>query len=141
MGLLDFKYQKRIANKEQLSEKIAEALRDNGVSVGENNGEITATGLKSYFNVGSATIKVDDAVVSVEGSVKPSVAAMVTGAICIVLLCIFLFTNIDSFDTMLGVIVSGIFGVSGLIGSIITFFVGKELMRQNIALLVSSVEN
>ena len=140
MGLLDFKYQKRIANKEQLSEKIAEALRDNGVSASENNGEIAVSGLKSYFNTGSATIKVDDAVVSVEGSVKPSVAAMVCMAISFIFDMLGLFSSCELEAVLVMALVIAL-GAAGTIGSLITFFVGKELLRQNIALLVSSVEN
>ena len=140
MGLLDFKYQKNIANNEQLSEKIAEALRDNGISASENNGQITVTGLKTYFNVGSAAIKVEDTAVRVEGSVKPSVAAIITMAVCVLLTCIFLFKDLNSVDDMLGALVLGIFGVSGLFVSIVTFFMGKEFMRQNVALLVNSAD-
>ena len=139
MGLLNFKYRKRVANKERLAEKIAEVFRDNGIGASENNGEIAVSGLKSYFNTGSATIKVDDTTVTVEGSVKPSVAAMVCMAISFIFDMLGLFCSCELEAVLVMALVIAL-GAAGTIGSIIMFFAGKEFLRQNVALLVGSAE-
>ncbi len=140
MGILDFKYQKTVGealSKEQLSEKITDALRNNAYDVSENNGEIVVKGLKSYFNSGCAVIKVNDAAVTVEGKVMPSIAAFICMGLSVIFDCIGLFGECDmSMVLVMALVIS--LGAAGTIGSIITLLFGKELLRQNLALLICS---
>ena len=142
MGLLNFGYQKSVnavESKEQLIFKITEAMQKNGIVVNSGNDEITASGLKSYFNTGDVAIKVEDTSIKVDGCVKPSISAI----ICIVISLIFdfigLFGECELEEVLCMALVIAL-GAAGTIGCIITFLFGKELLSQKIALIINSVD-
>ena len=142
MGMLNFSYRAAVENgepKEQLAARIAETLRKNNYDVTEQGGDITVKGLKAYFNSGSAVIKVDDKGVSVEGKTLPSVPGWICIAISVLLDLKGATTSCKIEDVLVVVTVIAL-GMAGTIGSIITFFFGKELMRRELALMIARAE-
>ncbi len=136
MGLA-FKYQKNFENKEKLAEKIAEAFRCNGYDAVESYDGIAVKGVKSCFNVGSATIKIDGSTAKVEGKIMPSIAAMICAALSLIFDIIGLCVGGTTETVLLLALVIAL-GAAGTIGTIITFFLGGKLVRQEVALMVNS---
>ena len=124
---------------EQFAEKIAEALRNDGNNVSCHATEISVSGLKSYFNSGSAVINVDEKSIRVSGTVQPNIIAIVCIALSIVFDCIGLFGECE-LEKVLGMALIIALGAAGTVGSVIAFFFGKALLRQNLAVLINSVE-
>ena len=140
MGLLDFKYQQKLVStpvKEELAAKIAEALKADGIDAAVNGCEVSAKGLKAYFNQGAASITVGDDSIKVEAAVIPNIAASACMAISLIFDLIGLFSSCELEDVLVMALVIAL-GAAGTIGSLITFFMGKELLRQKLALLINT---
>ena len=139
MGLLDFKYQAMLGegqDKEQVAAKLTGILQHAGYSVDNQGGELKVGALKSYFTTGTASVKVDENGVSVEGKVMPSVAALVCIAITLILDVRGLFGSVPLPEVLIAA--TGIaVGAAGTIGCIVTFFFGKMLMRNELALRIN----
>ena len=138
---MNFKYQlwRKNSAPEQVAEKVAETLRNNGLNVTQNASEISVSGLTSYFNNGNAVINVDEKSINLSGNVKPNIAAMVCLGISIVLDIIGLFSECE-LEAVLGMALIIALGAAGTVGSIITFFFGKALLQHNLVALINSVE-
>ena len=138
---MNFKYQlwRNNSAPEQVAEKVAETLRNNGLNVTQNASEISVSGLISYFNNGNAVINVDEKSINLSGNVKPNIAAMVCLGISIVLDIIGLFSECE-LEAVLGMALIIALGAAGTVGSIITFFFGKALLQHNLVALINSVE-
>ena len=138
---MNFKYQLWRDNSapEQVAEKVAETLRNNGLNVTQDASEISVSGLTSYFNVGNAVINIDEKSINICGNVKPNIAAMTCFGISIVLDIIGLFSECE-LEYVLGMAFIIALGAAGTVGSIITFFFGKSLLWQNLVSLINSVE-
>ena len=138
---MNFKYQLWRDNSapEQVTEKVEETLRNNGLNVTKNGLEISVSGLTSYFNNGNAVINIDEKSINISGDVKPNIAAMVCLGVSIVLDIIGLFSECE-LEAVLGMALIIALGAAGTIGCIITFFFGKALLKQNLVSLINSIE-
>ena len=141
MGMLDLKYRKSInADKEeQIEKKLAEQLSANGINFESYDGNIELKKINTLFAAGSASIKVKDGAIKLEGKVMPSIAALICIALSIIFDCIGLFGECE-IEAVLGMALVIALGAAGTIGSIITFVVGKELMLQKLISLINSIE-
>ena len=141
MGMLDLKYRKSInADKEeQIEKKLAEQLSANGINFDEYDGNIELKKINTLFAAGSASIKVKDDTIKLEGKVMPSIAGLICIVLSVIFDCIGLFGECE-FEAVLAMVLVIALGAAGTIGSIITFFVGKELLQQKLVALINNIE-
>jgi hypothetical protein len=141
MGMLDLEYRKSINadQEEQTEKKLAEQLAANGINCESYNGNIELKKINTLFAAGSVSIKVKDGAIKLEGKVMPSVAALICIALSIIFDCIGLCGECQ-IENVLGMALVISLGAAGTIGSIITFFVSKELMLQKFVVLINSIE-
>lgn len=134
--MLDFKFQ-RAFGKEVSALNLAETLKRSGFDATAIDKKVSIKGLKSFFCNGEATVNTDGNMLKAEGKVMPSVPAMILTGISVVLVIIFLFTEMEYLDDLLGVMVSGIIGVSGLFSCLTAFFGCKNFMVNELAQIVT----
>lgn len=141
MGMLDLKYRKSInADKEeQIEKKLAEQLSANGINFDEYDGNIELKKINTLFAAGSASIKVKDGAIKLEGKVMPSIAGLICVVLSVIFDCIGLFGECEIEAVLCMALVIAL-GAAGTIGSIITFVVGKELLLQKLISLINSIE-
>ena len=141
MGMLDLKYRKSInADKEeQIEKKLAEQLSANGINFDEYDGNIELKKINTLFAAGSASIKVKEGAIKLEGKVMPSIAGLICVVLSVIFDCIGLFGECE-FEAVLAMVLVIALGAAGTIGSIITFFVGKELLQQKLVALINNIE-
>lgn len=141
MGILDLEYRKliNVNNAEQTEKKLEEQLSANGINFESDDGNIELKKINTLFASGKASIKVKDDTIKLEVNVMPSIAALICIALSIIFDCIGLFGECEIED-VLGMVLIIALGAAGTIGSIITFFVGKELLLQKLTTLINSIE-
>lgn len=141
MGILDLEYRKliNVNNAEQTEKKLEEQLSANGINFESDDGNIELKKINTLFASGKALIKVKDDKIKLEVKVMPSIAALICIALSIIFDCIGLFGECELED-VLGMVLIIALGAAGTIGSIITFFVGKELLLQKLTTLINSIE-
>ena len=141
MGMLDLEYRKliNVNNAEQTEKKLEEQLSANGINFESDDGNIELKKINTLFASGKASIKVKDDKIKLEGKVMPSIAALICIVLSIIFDCIGLFGECELAD-VLGMVLIIALGAAGTIGSIITFFVGKELLLQKLTTLINSIE-
>ena len=117
---------------------IYEALENIGYNCEHSGDDLKIKGLKSMFCNAEATVKVENNIMKVDGRIKPAGGGLCMIAVSVILVLVFLFTEIDDFDVLLGVILSGTFGVSGLFSCLVSFFSEKKALINELANVLTS---
>ena len=136
MDMLNFKFQR--TTKADVN-AITEALKTSGYDCEIHGENLKIKGVKSVFCNAESLVKIDDNVMTVEGKIMPAVGGMIMTVVSIIFVLVFLFTEIDDLDALCGVIFCGSFGVAGLFACLVSFFLGKKILINELADVLTSV--
>jgi hypothetical protein len=134
--MLNFKFQR--TTKTDVN-AITEALKISGYDCEIHGENLKIKGVKSVFCNAESLVKIDDNVMTVEGKIMPAVGGMIMTVVSIIFVLVFLFTEIDDLDVLCGVIFCGLFGVAGLFACLVSFFLGKKILINELADVLTSV--